>query len=79
MNYEKRYKEALERAKKNYKTAQDYLCEGSRIGVECLKNTLTTIFPELKEYEDERIRTLLISSVKNKTPIATARKEQEKA
>lgn len=50
----KRYNEALEIAKKNYITAQD-LCEGSQIGVECFKNTLENIFPELKESENKRI------------------------
>lgn len=54
----KRYDEALEIAKKNYITAQD-LCEGSQIGVECFKNTLENIFPELKESEDERILELI--------------------
>jgi hypothetical protein len=66
MDYKKKYEDALERAKKNYKTAQDYLCEGSQIGVECLKNTLTTIFPELAESEDERIRKWLIAQLKIK-------------
>lgn len=51
----KAYDKALEIAKKNYITAQD-LCEGSQIGVECFKNTLESIFPELKESEDEKIR-----------------------
>jgi len=51
----KAYDDALEIAKKNYVTAQD-LREGSQIGVECFKNTLESIFPELKESEDEKIR-----------------------
>lgn len=46
----KRYDETLEIAKKNYVTAQD-LSEGSQIGVECFKNTLESISPELKESE----------------------------
>ena len=54
----KRYDEALEIAKKNYITAQD-LFEGSQIGVECFKNTLESIFPELKESEDERMWKLI--------------------
>ena len=58
----KAYDEALERAKKNYDTAQD-LCEGSQIGVECFKNTLTNIFPELRESEDEKIRKTIIDFV----------------
>ena len=49
------YEKALEVARKNYKAAED-LCDGSQIGVECFKNTLTSIFPELRESEDERIR-----------------------
>lgn len=59
-----RYNEALEIAKKNYSTAQD-LCEGSTIGVECFKNTLEKIFPELKESEDERIRKELTEFLKS--------------
>lgn len=62
MDYEKAYKKALERAKKNYDVAQD-LCNGSQIGVECFKNTLTNIFPELIESEDERIRKRLIDLI----------------
>ena len=50
--YKKKYDKALKRARKNYDAAQD-LCSGSQIGVECFKNTLTNIFPELKESEDE--------------------------
>ena len=50
-NYEQKYKEALEIAKKNYFTAQD-LYDGSQIGVECFKNTLKHIFPELKENDN---------------------------
>ena len=60
----KRYDEALEIAKKNYVTAQD-LCEGSHIGIECFKNTLESIFPELKESEDEKIRKEIISILRN--------------
>jgi hypothetical protein len=57
-----RYEEALERAKKNYRTAQD-LCDGSLIGVECFKNTLTSIFPELKESDDEKVRKAIVELV----------------
>lgn len=46
----KRYDEGLEIAKKNYISAQD-LCED--VGIECFKNTLENIFPELKESENE--------------------------
>mgnify|MGYP003290982321 CR=1 FL=1 len=59
-----RYNEALEIAKKNYITAQD-LCEGSTIGVECFKNTLENIFPELKENEDEKIKKELTEFLKS--------------
>lgn len=59
----KRYDEALEIAKKNYVTAQD-LCEGSHIGIECFKNTLESIFPSLKESEDNRIRKELTEFLK---------------
>lgn len=54
MDYKEKYNEALEKAKKNYDVAQD-LYNSSQIGVECFKNTLTNIFPELKETEDERM------------------------
>ena len=60
----KHYDEALEIAKKNYDAAQD-MCNGSQIGVECFKNTLTNIFPELKRLEDEKIRKALISILKS--------------
>lgn len=60
----KRYDEALEIAKKNYITVQG-LCEGSHIGIECFKNTLKSIFPELKESEDEKIRKEIISILRN--------------
>lgn len=59
------YDEALEIAKKNYVTAQD-LCEGSQMGVECFKNTLESIFPELKS-EDERIKKEIIEYIKTGT------------
>ena len=48
MDYEKLYKEALERAKDNYKAA-----DSAAINVNSFKNTLIAIFPELKESEDE--------------------------
>lgn len=50
MSYEKAYKEALERAKieLNADTTQG------------TKNVLMTVFPELKESEDERIRKALV-------------------
>lgn len=55
MDYEQRYKEALERAKK-------MLASKRRVIVE--KQALETIFPELAESEDERIRKWCISHFK---------------
>lgn len=43
MNWEEKYKKALERAKELY-------------GKYCINDVLESIFPELKESEDERIR-----------------------
>lgn len=51
MNYEKKYKEALERAKKLYE-------QGT------ITESLGYVFPELKEGEDERIRNFLIDFIK---------------
>ena len=51
MNYEKAYKDALERAKKLYE-------QGT------ITESLSYVFPELKESEDERIRKVLIDLVK---------------
>lgn len=53
MNYEQKYKGALEKAREVYN--RGYYVMGD----------LETIFPELKESEDERIRKHLISLVKN--------------
>lgn len=49
MDYEKRYKEALEKANAAHKDEDRHL-----------KATLERIFPELNENEDERIRKMLI-------------------
>ena len=46
MDYEKKYKEALERA-------NEYHFDGAK---QCIIDTLEYIFPELMESEDERIR-----------------------
>ena len=51
MNYEKKYKDALKRAKDNYNAA-----DITDINVNSFKATLIDLFPELKEGEDERIR-----------------------
>ena len=52
MNYEQKYKEALERAKKLYE-------QGT------ITESLNYIFPELKESENEKIRKSLIDMLKN--------------
>ena len=53
--YEKKYKEALERAREWYNDSH------ITIG---LKGNLETIFPELKESEDERIRKAILNHLK---------------
>lgn len=55
MDYEKKYKDALERASKyNFDDAK-----------QVVKDLITYIFPELKESEDERIRKEIIETFKN--------------
>lgn len=58
MNYEKAYKEALERAKNLRKDAID-------MGENIRAKQCEIIFPELKEDEDEKIRKALIQYIKN--------------
>ena len=53
MNYEKKYKKALERAKKELDTCGSQDCDTAR--------QIFRLFPELAESEDERIRKSLIS------------------
>ena len=50
MDYEKKYKEALERARKIHNEHQ----------AQCF-DVMVKVFPELKESEDERIRKALIN------------------
>lgn len=57
MDYEKKYKEALERAREFYNN------EECRVGMTPVD--LEDIFPELKESEDERIRKALITYFQN--------------
>ena len=57
MDYEQKYKEALSRAKKLYKDAVTLQLEQDIKDYE-------TIFPELNESEDERIRKEIISALK---------------
>ena len=68
-DYEKKYKEALERAKK-YRLKEDLIITQD-------------IFPELKESEDERIRKEIISAIKEDWPghtdwIAWIEKQEQK-
>lgn len=58
MDYEKKYKEALERAKYYREGIPDRKLENG-------ENILDYIFPELKESEDERIRREMIEIIKN--------------
>lgn len=57
MDYEKKYKEALERAKELKNKLEKTCSLATPTGIE-------SIFPELKESEDERIRRELIGMVK---------------
>lgn len=54
MDYEQKYKEALEKAKKLH-------------GKSCINNVLEDLFPELQENEDERIRKALIEMIHDTT------------
>ena len=56
MDYEKKYKEAVAKAKDQY----NYPCMQSSMGI------LEEIFPEIKESEDERVRNELIEFVKSR-------------
>ena len=67
MDYEKAYKEALERAK--------YLKENTdSVGAKDISYSYEYIFPELKESEDERIRKELIRDIDIAMPIETAQR-----
>ena len=57
MNYEKKYKEALERARKIENRERINVPDGTSIPV--------AIFPELKESEDERMRKSIIYALRN--------------
>ena len=57
MDYEKKYKEALERAKNLYKDAID-------MGENIRAKQCEIIFPELKESEDEKIKKEIIQTLK---------------
>lgn len=62
MDYEKKYKEALERAKKWY-----YAPNADKIPTYANK-IITEIFPELKEDEDERISKEIIKYLERTVP-----------
>lgn len=57
MDYEKKYKEAFERAKANYESSKT-------MGFIAIADTIMDIFPELRESEDERIRKWLLGEMK---------------
>ena len=63
MDNEKRYKEAIERAKESLETAKTFDYKDEQIAHD-IRETVYSIFPELKESEDERIRKVLIELVK---------------
>ena len=65
MDYEKKYNEALEVAKKNLE-AIDTQAEGCTFSGVGFKNTLIHCFPELAESEDEKIRKDIIEYFKDK-------------
>ena len=58
MDYEKKYNEALERAKSNYESSKT-------MGFIEIADTIVDIFPELAESEDERIRKWLYDYISN--------------
>lgn len=67
MDYEQKYKEALEKAKTYYNKST------------CLRNTLETlenIFPELNDSEDERIRKEIVEMLRNWASVHYITKEQ---
>ena len=59
MNYEQKYKEALERARK--------INSGEGVATHPDWSVCEVIFPELREVEDERIRKILIELIKGIT------------
>ena len=56
-NYEQKYKEAIEKAKKELQTCGSTDCDAAR--------QIFRLFPELKESEDERIRNEIIQSIQD--------------
>ena len=54
---------------------KEYL-ESGNAGV-IAENTIKKAFPELKESEDERIRTLIISSIKNDMTVGSTKNKEE--
>ena len=62
MNYEKKYKEAIERARKLKENPMDVFYEYTPKEGDTICDY---IFPELKESEDERIRKALINGFKD--------------
>ncbi len=71
MDYEKRYKEALERAKEYWETDDDNTLDVK------VRRTMEYLFPELKESEDERIKKELIAIFKGQIPY-TSKEDAER-
>jgi len=74
MDYEKKYKEALERAKEiKGKILQSHLSTES---CKAISEYIDTIIPELRESDDERIRKAIIYNLNNLNVIYNATKEE---
>jgi hypothetical protein len=71
MDYEKKYNEALERARKIHSE----IVNNEVIG---FPGQIETIFPELRESEDERIRKKCIELIKRVIPSGDSRSQESK-
>ena len=77
MNYEQKYKEALDRAKGQLEGAKVFDYNNEQIAHD-IRSTVYNIFSELKESEDERIRKEIIELLKNYASMHYITKEQYK-
>lgn len=75
MDYEKKYKEALERAREIIKDSE---IRGFKDNLFYTKEDFEAIFPELNESEDEKIRKELISFLQLPHPQFVGERKQEK-
>ena len=70
MNYEKKYKIALDRAKEQLECSK--VCEYKNADIaSAIMKTMYNIFPELKESEDEKIRKTIVRFFKDNYPNET--------